>query len=86
MSLGRVLVERFEPEVLDYLRGHCDVVVVDPWQEPERWEQEAPNVDAVISRKGRVGREHMEASKGRMKLVARSGVGVEHQPRRPRRG
>ena len=77
MSLGRVLVERFADDVLEWLRSRCDVVVVDPWVEPERWLQEAPNVDAVISRKGQITREQMEASKGRMKLIARTGVGVD---------
>jgi D-3-phosphoglycerate dehydrogenase len=77
MSLGRVLVERFADDVLDWLRERCDVVVVDPWMDGERWQQEAPNVDAIISRKGQVTREHMLAGKGRLKLVARTGVGVD---------
>ena len=76
-KLGRILVERFQPEVLDWLRRRAEVVVVDPWVEPERWEQEAPNVDAVISRKGRITREHMELGKGRLRIIARTGVGVD---------
>ena len=77
MSLGRVLVEKFQPEVLDWLRERAEIVVVDPWAEPERWEAEAPAVDAVISRKGRITRSHMEKSHGRLKIVARTGVGVD---------
>jgi D-3-phosphoglycerate dehydrogenase len=52
-------------------------VVVDPWAEPERWEREAAQVDAVISRKGRITRQHMERSQGKLKIVARTGVGVD---------
>ena len=59
MSLGRVLVEKFHPEVLEWLRALAEVVIVDPWSEPERWEREAPQVDAVISRKGKITREQM---------------------------
>ena len=77
MPLGRVLVEKFQAEVLEWLRARVDVVVVDPWAEPERWELEAPQVDAVISRKGRITRSHMQASRGRLKIVARTGVGVD---------
>ena len=77
MSLGRVLVEKFQPDVLEWLRSRAEIVVVDPWSEPERWEREAPQVDAVISRKGRITREHMEKSGGRLKIVARTGVGVD---------
>jgi D-3-phosphoglycerate dehydrogenase len=76
-SLGRVLVEKFQPDVLEWLRSKAEVVVVDPWSEPERWEREASQVDAVISRKGRITRNHMEASRGRLKIVARTGVGVD---------
>jgi D-3-phosphoglycerate dehydrogenase / 2-oxoglutarate reductase len=76
-SLGRVLVEKFQPDVLEWLRAKLEVVVVDPWSEPERWEREASQVDAVISRKGRITRNHMEASRGRLKIVARTGVGVD---------
>jgi D-3-phosphoglycerate dehydrogenase / 2-oxoglutarate reductase len=76
-SLGRVLVERFQPDVLEWLRSKAEVVVVDPWSEPQRWEREASQVDAVISRKGRITRDHMEASRGRLKIVARTGVGVD---------
>ena len=77
MSLGRVLVEKFQPDVLDWLSSRAEIVVVDPWVEPERWESEAPQVDAVISRKGKITREHMERSRGRLKIVARTGVGVD---------
>ena len=77
MSLGRVLVEKFQPEVLEWLGSRAEVVVVDPWAEPERWEAEAPAVDAVISRKGRITRQHMEKSRGRLKIVARTGVGFD---------
>ena len=77
MRRGRILVEKFQPELLDWLRERAEVVVVDPWAEPERWEREAPQVDAVISRKGRITRRHMEESRGRLKIVARTGVGVD---------
>ena len=77
MALGRVLVERFAEEVIDWLRERCDVVVVDPWAEPERWQEEAPDVDAVISRKGQITGDQMRASEGRLKIVARTGVGVD---------
>jgi len=77
MSLGRVLVEKFQPDVLEWLSSRAEIVVVDPWVEPERWEREAPQVDAVISRKGKITREHMERSRGRLKIVARTGVGVD---------
>ena len=77
MSLGRVLVEKFKPETLDWLGARAEIVVVDPWAEPERWEREASEVDAVISRKGRITREHMQRSGGRLKIVARTGVGVD---------
>jgi D-3-phosphoglycerate dehydrogenase len=77
MSLGRVLVEEFQPEVLKWLRERVELVVVNPWVEPERWEIEASRVDAVISRKGRITREHMEKAGGRLKIIARTGVGVD---------
>ena len=77
MRRSRILVEKFQPELLDWLRERAEVVVVDPWAEPERWEHEAPQVDAVISRKGRITRRHMEESRGRLKIVARTGVGVD---------
>jgi len=77
MSLGRVLVEKFQPDVLEWLSSRAEIVVVDPWVEPERWEKEAPQVDAVISRKGKITREHMKRSRGRLKIVARTGVGVD---------
>lgn len=77
MSLGRVLVERFPQDVLDWLAERVDIVSVDPWVEPEQWEIEAPQVDAVISRKGKITREHLELSNGRLKLIARTGVGVD---------
>jgi D-3-phosphoglycerate dehydrogenase / 2-oxoglutarate reductase len=78
MSVGRVLVEKFQPELIEWLRARAEVVVVDPWAEPERWEREAPRVDAVISRKGRITRRHIEESRGRLKIVARTGVGVDN--------
>lgn len=77
MSLGRILVEKLQPDVLEWLASKAEIVVVDPWAEPERWEREASQVDAVISRKGRITRHHMEASRGRLKVVARTGVGVD---------
>src|ERR671930_1065527 len=77
MPLGRVLVEKFHPELITWLRARAEVVEVDPWAEPERWEREAPQVDAVISRKGRITRRHIEESRGRLKIVARTGVGVD---------
>jgi D-3-phosphoglycerate dehydrogenase len=77
MSLGRVLVEKFQPDVLEWLSSRVETVVVDPWVEPEHWDREASQVDAVISRKGKITREHMEKSRGRLKIVARTGVGVD---------
>jgi D-3-phosphoglycerate dehydrogenase len=77
MLLGRILVEKFQPEVIEWLRARAEVVVVDPWAEPERWEREAPQVDAVISRKGRITRRHIEESRGRLRIIARTGVGVD---------
>jgi D-3-phosphoglycerate dehydrogenase len=77
MALARILVETFQPDVLNWLRARAEIVVVDPWAQPERWEREAPEVDAVISRKGRITREHMQNSHGRLKIVARTGVGVD---------
>jgi D-3-phosphoglycerate dehydrogenase / 2-oxoglutarate reductase len=77
VPLGRVLVEKFQPELIAWLRERAEVVEVDPWREPERWEREAPQVDAVISRKGRITRRHIEESHGRLKIIARTGVGVD---------
>ena len=77
MSLGRVLVEEFQPDVLKWLRSKVELVVVDPWVEPERWDLELPRVDAVISRKGKITAEHLRKSNGRLKLIARTGVGVD---------
>jgi len=77
MSLGRVLVEEFQPEVLKWLRERVDLVVVNPWVEPQRWELETVRVDAVISRKGRIARDQMQRSAGRLKIIARTGVGVD---------
>jgi D-3-phosphoglycerate dehydrogenase len=77
MSLGRVLVERFKTDVLEWLASRAEVVVVDPWIEPERWEREVTEADAIISRKGKITREHMHKSRGRLKIVARTGVGVD---------
>jgi len=77
MSLGRVLVEEVQPEVLKWLRERVELIVVNPWVEPERWELEVVRVDGVISRKGRITRAQMENSGGRLKIVARTGVGVD---------
>jgi D-3-phosphoglycerate dehydrogenase / 2-oxoglutarate reductase len=77
MSLGRVLVEEFQPDVIKWLRERVDLVVVNPWVESERWELEASRVDAVISRKGKITREQMQKSGGRLKIIARTGVGVD---------
>jgi D-3-phosphoglycerate dehydrogenase len=52
-------------------------VVVNPWLEAERWELEVSRVDAVISRKGKITREQMQNSAGRLKIIARTGVGVD---------
>lgn len=76
-NLGRVLVEKFHPDVLAWLSERAEIVVVDPWVEPERWEKEAPFVDAIISRKGKVSGNHIEQSRGRLKIIARTGVGVD---------
>jgi D-3-phosphoglycerate dehydrogenase / 2-oxoglutarate reductase len=77
MSLGRVLVEEFQPEVLKWLRERVELVVINPWVEPERWELEVARVDAIISRKGKITRDQMERSAGRLKIIARTGVGVD---------
>jgi D-3-phosphoglycerate dehydrogenase / 2-oxoglutarate reductase len=77
MSLGRVLIEEFQPEVMQWLGERAEVVVVNPWVEPERWETEVWRVDAIISRKGKITREHMEKAGGRLKIIARTGVGVD---------
>jgi D-3-phosphoglycerate dehydrogenase / 2-oxoglutarate reductase len=77
MSLGRVLVEEFQPEVLKWLSERVELVIVNPWVEPERWDIEACRVDGVISRKGKITRAHMEKSGGGLKIIARTGVGVD---------
>src|ERR1043166_5092062 len=77
MSLGRVLVEEFQPDVLKWLRSKVELVIVNPWVEPELWELEVSRVDAVISRKGKITREHLRQSGGRLKIIARTGVGVD---------
>ena len=77
MALGRVLVEEFQPEVLKWLRERVELIVVNPWVEPERWELEIVRVDGVISRKGKITRAQMEQSGGRLKIIARTGVGVD---------
>lgn len=77
MSLGRVLVEEFQSEVLKWLRERVELLVINPWVEPERWELEVARVDAIISRKGKITRDQMERSAGRLKIVARTGVGVD---------
>jgi D-3-phosphoglycerate dehydrogenase len=77
MALGRVLVEEFQPDVLKWLRERVELVVINPWVEPQRWELEVTRVDAVISRKGRITREQMARNGGRLKIIARTGVGVD---------
>lgn len=77
MSIGRVLVEEFQPDVLNWLKERVELVVVNPWVEPARWEVEAPKVDAIISRKGKISREQIQKSDGRLKVIARTGVGVD---------
>ena len=77
MAMGRVLVEEFQPEVLRWLRERVELVVINPWVEPQRWELELTRVDAVISRKGKITREQMERNGGRLKIIARTGVGVD---------
>jgi D-3-phosphoglycerate dehydrogenase / 2-oxoglutarate reductase len=76
-TLARVLVETFDPRVLDWLRRHAEIVVLEPWVEAERWAKEATEVDAIISRKGRITRELIEKSRGKLKIIARTGVGVD---------
>src|SRR5262245_50240726 len=75
--IGRVLVEEFQADVLKWLRERVDLIVVNPWVEPERWELEVVRVDGAISRKGKITREQMEKSGGRLKIIARTGVGVD---------
>jgi D-3-phosphoglycerate dehydrogenase len=75
--LGRVLVEELQPDVLQWLRERVELVVVNPWAEPGRWELEASRVDALISRKGKITREQMQESGGRLRIIARTGVGVD---------
>src|SRR5437660_11852881 len=77
MSLGRILAEEFQPDVLEWLRERAELVVINPWVEPDRWELEVSRVDAVISRKGKITREHLRRSGGRLKIIARTGVGVD---------
>jgi len=77
MSLGRMLVEEFQPEVLKWLGERAEIVVINPWLEPERWETEVSRVDAIISRKGKVTRDQMQRSRGQLKIIARTGVGVD---------
>jgi D-3-phosphoglycerate dehydrogenase / 2-oxoglutarate reductase len=77
MALARVLVEEFQPEVLKWLCERVELVVVNPWVEPQRWELEVTRVDGVISRKGKITGEQMRRSGGRLKIIARTGVGVD---------
>jgi D-3-phosphoglycerate dehydrogenase len=77
MSLDRVLTEEFQPDVLQWLRERVELVVINPWMEPERWDIEVARVDAVISRKGKITRDHLERSNGRLRIIARTGVGVD---------
>ena len=37
MSLGRVLMEPFQADVVDWLKERVEVVIVDSWLELERW-------------------------------------------------
>ena len=76
-KLGRILIEKFHPEVVEWLSQRAEVVVVDPWAEPDQWKLEAPRVDAVISRKGKIDANLMAQSRGRLKIIARTGVGVD---------
>jgi D-3-phosphoglycerate dehydrogenase / 2-oxoglutarate reductase len=77
MSLGRVLTEEFQADVLKWLRERVELVVINPWMEPERWDVEVSRVDAIISRKGKITREHLERGAGRLRIIARTGVGVD---------
>src|SRR5215470_8622865 len=77
MTLGRVLVEEFQADVLKWLRERVELIVINPWIEPERWELEILRVDGVISRKGKITREQMKKSEGRLQIIARTGVGVD---------
>jgi D-3-phosphoglycerate dehydrogenase / 2-oxoglutarate reductase len=77
MSLGRVLVEEFGPDVIKHLSERVDLVVVNPWAQSDRWDLEVSQVDGIISRKGKVTREHIQRSAGRLKIIARTGVGVD---------
>src|SRR3989304_2215079 len=77
MSLGRVLTEDFAPDGLQCLRGRAGLVVINPGMEPERWDIEVARVDALISRKGKITRDHLERSGGRLRIIARTGVGVD---------
>ena len=54
MSLGRVLVEEFQPEVLKWLRERVDLVVVNPWVEPQRWELESARVDLEAAKEFKI--------------------------------
>jgi D-3-phosphoglycerate dehydrogenase / 2-oxoglutarate reductase len=75
MSLGRVLIERFHPDVVAWLKERVEVLEIDPWVDTTGWDREASRADAVISRKGQIKREHL--AHGRIKIVARTGVGVD---------
>jgi hypothetical protein len=75
MSLGRVLVEEFQPEVLKWLRERVDLVVVNPWVEPQRWDLGC-FVDAVINRKGKSPGAYGKGWRAQ-KIIARTGVGVD---------
>ena len=75
MSLGRVLIERFHPEVIAWLKERVEIIEVHPWVDTTGWNREASQVDAVTSRKGQIKREHL--AHGRIKIVARTGVGVD---------
>ena len=77
MILGACVGRGVSTGSFKWLRERVELVVVNPWVEPQRWELEAARVDAVISRKGKITREQMEKGGGRLKIIARTGVGVD---------
>ncbi|GIL50756.1 hypothetical protein Vafri_6902 [Volvox africanus] len=63
---------------IELLKRSCNVELVSNIT-PEELYAKAPQVDALIVRKGtKVTREVFEASKGRLKVVGRAGVGVDN--------
>jgi hypothetical protein len=77
MSLGRVLVEEFQAEVLKWLRERVDLVVVNPWVEPQTLGIGSGPRRRGDQPKGKITREQMQRSGGRLKIIARTGVGVD---------